>query len=189
MEIKNSNLKIAFNAKFGPNLTAYLAQNDFEKSLTKVKVFEKQFSDKFVEYLDENTILDLNKRNRLEIFNPNFSKIKMPLNIKLTSDFAKTILKQSQWLYNRAECVLFERIISSQIFKGKTFEQLRNFAQNSLSSPRRDYFEDTIVTAERILKENPSSKLTEYDYSRMRDIQLREFVESPEFQELMSKRN
>ena len=178
---------ISFNARLGANLKANLLKNDFGGSVRRLSKFEKLFQDTFEKQLDDNTVIELNKNNRLSISNMIAPKITYPLKLlSHEASLAKRILKECDLVYSNTEYNLFERIISKSVNSGKTMEEVSRFAE-TLNEYRRPYFTDLIGTAARILKENPDSKLTEYEFSVMINTQIREVVETPEFQNAMSQ--
>ena len=183
------NNSISFNARLGPNLKTYLLKNEFSNDIPHVEKFERLFSDTFSKYIDTNSYIERKPNGKFEIFNFAFPKIKVPIKISNRKDrtLAQNILNECSVAYGRAEYVLFQRFIASQVRKGKTLETIQKVGESALDNERKPYFMDLIETAKRILAENPKSKLDELDFSDMINIQLRETVETPEFQELIAK--
>ena len=71
---------------------------------------------------------------------------------------------------------------------GKTLEEV-GIIGKTLDKYKRPYFNDLIETASRILKENPKSKLTEFDFLEMINIQMQEIINTPEFQRAIANGN
>jgi hypothetical protein len=189
--LNNYNNSISFNARLGSNLKTFLLNNEFNGNTNQVEKFEKELSDKFVKYLDDNTFIEMKSNGKFEIFNPAFPKLKMPIKLspKTDTNITARLLNTHYLTYNRAEYILFQRFISSQKAKGKTLETIRDIGEKLLGKERKPYFTDLIEAASRILKENPKSKLNETDFSIMNDKILRELIEDPSFQALWAKSN
>ena len=136
-----------------------------------------------------NTYIERKPNGKFELFNMAFPKIKVPVKISQLKDktLAKKLLNECNIAYGRAEYVLFERYIASQVARGKSIDAIQKVGEDALDTNRKPYFMDLIETAKRILTVNPKSKLDELDFSDMINIQLRETIETPEFQEMMSK--
>ncbi len=185
-DYKNS---ISFNAKLGPNLKAYLLNNEFNGEPSHIKKFEKLFSDTFAKSIDTNTYIERKSNGKFELYNSAFPKIKVPINLSKRKDktLAHKLINECSLAYGRAEYLLFERYIASQVAHGKTLEKIQSVGEKALNSIRKPYFLDLIDTAKRILKENPKSKLDELDFSDMINIQMREIIDTPEFQDMISK--
>ncbi len=187
--LNNYNNSISFNARLGSNLKTFLLNNEFNGKIKRVEKFQDEFSDKFVKYLDDNTYIEMKSNGRFELFNPAFPKLKMPVKLSLKdgTNISTRLLNTHYLVYNRAEYLLFQRFISSQVAKGQTLETVKVIGERSLRKERKLYFTDLIEAASRILKVNPKSKLDETDFSIMNDIILRELIENPEIQAILSK--
>ena len=85
----------SFQAKLGKNLTQEL-KKEFKYNSTKLEKFEKIFQDAFKKNIDENTILDINKENKLMFSHSLFPRIKYCQNYKLPKDnfLGKRILNE-----------------------------------------------------------------------------------------------
>lgn len=178
MEISN-NYNLNFCAKFGPNLKSALLKNDFRGSKQKLTKFEDTFNKNFEEWLEKNSILELRKNGKFELSNPTFPEYKVIFNIaSKAKSLSEKLLKTHYLNFNYNECKLFKQIISKEIKKGKTLEELKAIAETKLvAGQRREYFSDFINLAKRIKAENPDSKLTDLEFSKMNDIVLRELLE------------
>ena len=178
MEISN-NYNINFGAKFGPNLRATLLKNDFGGSKQKLAEFEDTFSKNFEEWLEENTILELRKGGKFEISNPAFPNHRIIFNLVARAKTLSERLLNAHYLnFNYNECKLFKQIISKEVKKGKTLDELQAIANSKLTAgQRREYFNDFIGFAKRIKEENPNSELTELEFSEMSNRAMRELLE------------
>ena len=178
MEISN-NYNINFGAKFGPNLRATLLKNDFGGSKQKLAEFEDTFSKNFEEWLEENTILELRKGGKFEISNPAFPNHRTIFNLVARAKTLSERLLNAHYLnFNYNECKLFKQIISKEVKKGKTLDELQAIANSKLTAgQRREYFNDFIEFAKRIKEENPNSELTELEFSEMSNRAMRELLE------------
>ena len=79
--------------------------------------------------------------------------------------------------FNYNECKLFKQIISKEVKKGKTLEELKAIAETKLvAGQRREYFKDFIEYAQRIKAENPESELTEIEFLEMGNRTIRELL-------------
>jgi hypothetical protein len=183
------NSSIAFNAGIGTNLGNYLLKTEFDKDVSRLKKFEKLFEDTFSKNLDTNTVIERKNNGRFELFNSAFPKIKVPIKISQRGDrtLAQKLLSECNVAFARAEYVLFERYIASQSALGKSLDVIQKVGEEALDINRKPYFTDLIDTARRILQENPKSKLDEGDFSDMINIQLREIIETPEFQKMVAQ--
>ena len=177
MQINNTD-NLSFQAKFGPNLKSTLLKNDFGGSKQKLAEFEDTFSKNFEEWLEENTILELRKNGKYEISNPAFPSYKVIFNLVAKAKTLSEQLLNAHYLnFNYNECRLFKQIISKEVKKGKTLDELQKIANSKLTEgQRREYFNDFIDFAKRIKAENPESELTELEFSSMNDRVMRELL-------------
>ncbi|MBR6723548.1 hypothetical protein IKL64_08845 [bacterium] len=177
MEISN-NYNINFGAKFGPNLRATLLKSDFGGSKQKLNELEDTFSKNFEEWIEENTVLELRNNGKFELSNPAFPKYKVIFNLVSSAKTLSEKLLNAHYLnFNYNECKLFKQIISKEVKKGKTLEELKAIAETKLvAGQRREYFKDFLEYAQRIKAENPESELTELEFSQMGDRILREIL-------------
>lgn len=177
MQINNTD-NLSFQAKFGPNLKSTLLKNDFGGSKQKLAEFEDTFSKNFEEWLEENTILELRKNGKYEISNPAFPGYKVIFNLVARAKTLSEQLLNAHYLnFNYNECRLFKQIISKEVKKGKTLDELQKIANSKLTEgQRREYFNDFIDFAKRIKAENPESELTELEFSSMNDRVMRELL-------------
>ena len=145
MQINNTD-NLSFQAKFGPNLKSTLLKNDFGGSKQKLAEFEDTFSKNFEEWLEENTILELRKNGKYEISNPAFPGYKVIFNLVARAKTLSEQLLNAHYLnFNYNECRLFKQIISKEVKKGKTLEELQSIASSKLTAgQRREYFNDFI---------------------------------------------
>lgn len=179
---------VSFNAKLGNNLKNYLLKNDFAGDKKRLAKYEQIFCDTFEKNLDTNTVVEIAGNKRFKLYNLIAPKVTYPVKVYSRSEnpLSKRILTECNKVYSYAEYRLFERIVSKLVNSGKSIDEITELG-NKISEERKPYFDDMIKTADRILKENPQSKLTELEMAKMRDIQLRELIESDEFQQAMSK--
>ena len=177
MQINNTD-NLSFQAKFGPNLKSTLLKNDFGGSKQKLAEFEDTFSKNFEEWLEENTILELRRNGKYEISNPAFPGYKVIFNLVARAKTLSEQLLNAHYLnFNYNECRLFKQIISKEVKKGKTLDELQKIANSKLTEgQRREYFNDFIDFAKRIKAENPESELTELEFSSMNDRVMRELL-------------
>ena len=177
MQINNTD-NLSFQAKFGPNLKSTLLKNDFGGSKQKLAEFEDTFSKNFEEWLEENTILELRKNGKYEISNPAFPGYKVIFNLVARAKTLSEQLLNAHYLnFNYNECRLFKQIISKEVKKGKTLDELQKIANSKLTEgQRREHFNDFIDFAKRIKAENPESELTELEFSSMNDRVMRELL-------------
>ena len=182
------NNRISFNARLGANLKSKLLKEEFGGDVNRLKNFEMQFQDAVKEALDTNTILERNNNGHFQISNLIAPDITYPIKLFYRDKLLSQRILDQGWLkYLTTECRLFEKIVSKKFNSGKSMDELRELAAD-LNEIRRPYYTDVIDSAKRILKDNPNSKLTDLEFSEMNTIQLREIVESPEFQKLMSEK-
>lgn len=185
----NYNNSISFNARLGANLKLKLLNNEFGGNVKRLEKFEKLFRETSAKTLDTNTIIDINKSGRFIMSNSVAPKIIYPVKIMdKNKSLAHRIINECDKLYFTTEYRLFQRIISRGVRSGKSLDKVSKLAEK-FDDNRRPYFTDLIGTAERILKENPKSKLTETDFMVMINTQIREIVETPEFQQAMAEGN
>ena len=179
---------IRFEARLGPNLRQYLLVNEFGGNVSKVEKFERIFDKTFSENMDKNTVIERKPNGKFFLFHPNFNGIKIPLKISIKEGktLAQHLLNECSVAYGRAEYVMFQRFIAARVKKGESLDVIDK-SSKFLGRKRKPYFTDLIETAKRILAENPKSELDELDFSNMINIQMREIIETPEFQALMQK--
>ena len=184
----NYNSSISFNARLGAKLKATLLKNDFAGDIMRLEKFEKLFHDTFEKNIDTNTVVNVTTKGRFKLSNLIAPKIAYPVRLYSAKGkpLSQRILNECSKVYANTEYRLFQKIISTRVHEGKPIEQIAKLGEK-LDAHRRPYFMDLIGTASRILKENPNSKLSEYDFSDMINIQLREIIETPEFQQAMAK--
>jgi len=178
MEIKNNN--IYFGIKLGSNLQNTLKTGEFKSNPTVFAKFEKLFCDKFENTTEPHTTLEMNKRGGFEFYNPAFPKIKQAFKFfSNQKTLPEKILEESPIAYGACEYKLFQKIISTEVKKGKSIDKIMQKAQTLLSdSERKECFFDLINTAKRILKENPNAKLTEIEFSEMTNRELKYALEN-----------
>lgn len=181
--------QITFNARIGKNLKAYLCKSEFDGNMEKTEKFEKLFQDTFEAHIDTNTVLEINNRKKFYLYNSGLKGVKNSIKIfeRDGKTLAQRILHECSTAYSRAEYVLFEKYISSRVARGNTIAKISSVGKRCLDEERLPYFFDLVGTAERILRENPKSKLSESDFSDMINIQMMETVNSPEFQAQLAK--
>ena len=174
----NSYDNLSFQAKFGPNLKSTLLKKDFGGSKQKLAEFEDTFSKNFEEWIEENTILELRKSGKFEISNPAFPGHKIIFSLVSRAKTLSEQLLNAHYLnFNYNECKLFKQIISKEVQKGKTLEELQSIASSKLTAgQRREYFNDFIDFAKRIKAENPESELTELEFSEMSNRTMLELL-------------
>ena len=183
------NNSTSFNARLGANLRQKLLVNEFGGDTKRLEKFEKLFRDTFDKKIDTNSVVDISEGGRFKISNPIAPKITYTLNIlNRKKPLPQRILTECDRVYANAEYRLFQKIISKGVQSGKSIEQISKFSEK-LDDEIRPYFMDLIGTATRILKENPNSKLTELEFMDMINTQMREIIETPEFQQAMSNNN
>lgn len=177
MQINNYD-NLSFQAKFGPNLKSTLLKNELGGNTHKLAQLEDTFSRNFEEWLEENTVLELRKNGKFEISNPAFPAYKVIFNLVSKAQTLSEKLLNAHYLnFNYNECKLFKQIISKEVKKGKTLEELQSIANSKLTAgQRREYFNDFIGFAKRIKSENPNSELTELEFSQMNDRVMRELL-------------
>ena len=185
----NYNNPISFNACLGANLKQKLLVNEFGGDTKRLEKFEKLFRDTFDKKIDTNTVVDISENGRFKMSNPIAPKITYPVKIlNRKKSLAQRVLTECDKVYSSVEYRLFQRIISKKVQSGKSLEEISKLSKK-LDEHSRLYFMDLIGTASRILKENPNSKLSEFEFSDMITTQMREIIESPEFQKAMSNGN
>ena len=183
------NNSISFNARLGANLKQKLLVNEFGGDTKRFEKFERLFRDTFDKKIDTNTVVDISESGRFKISNPIGPKITYSLNIlNRKKPLPQRILTECDRVYANAEYRLFQKIISKGVRSGKSLEQMSKLSEK-LDDEIRPYYTDLIGTATRILKENPNSKLTELEFMDMINTQMREIIETPEFQQAMSNNN
>lgn len=178
---------ISFNARLGANLRLKLLNDDFGGDVKRLEKFEKLFNDTFEKKIDANTVVDITKGGRFSLSNLIAPKVTVPMNVLYKNkSLAQRMLHECDRVYASVEYRLFKKIISKKYNSGKSLEKISELSKK-LDKRARLYFMDLIGTAERILKENPDSKLTELEFLTMSNIQMQEIINSPSFQEAMAK--
>lgn len=177
MQINNTD-NLSFQAKFGPNLRSTLLKSDFGGSKQKLNELEDTFSKNFEEWIEENTVLELRNNGKFELSNPAFPKHKVIFTLVSRAKTLSEKLLNAHYLnFNYNECKLFKQIISKEVKKGKTLEELKAIAETKLvAGQRREYFKDFIEYAQRIKAENPESELTEIEFLEMGNRTIRELL-------------
>ena len=187
MEISSNNSGLYFGTRLGSNLKQYLKTYEFGECQYRMKKFEQVFHDTFDSSMEDTTVIEMNKRGGLDIINTVFPKFKMALKlIHKKGKLSENIMSEPAMNYGTSEYLLFQKIISGEVQKGKTLSQIKEIAEKNFSSERKDYFFDLLYAAERIRKENPHSKLSYLEFSAMNDRILRELVELPEIKKVLS---
>ena len=180
--------QITFTARIGKNLKMHLLNNEFYANPQRVEKFERMFYDTFKKNIDTNTVLEMDSRGKFYLYNIGLKGVKHSLKIFASGgNIANKILQECSTVFSRAEYVLFQKYISTNVLKGKSLEKIKAVGETKLNGVRKHHFNDLVGTAQRILKQNPESKLTEYEFSDMITTQIREVVETPEFQRAMSQ--
>lgn len=158
----------SFQAKLGKNLTQEL-RKEFKYNSTKLEKFEKIFQDTFKKNIDENTILDINKENKLMFSHSLFPRIKYCQNYKLPKDnfLGKRILNECSKTIGNGEYNLFQLIISTSIKNGGSLKKLLKISKKIKNNTSKQRFQDLLNVANLIKKENPKSKLTHNDFANM----------------------
>lgn len=157
-----------FKAKLGKNITQTL-RKEFEYNPVKLQKYEQLFQDTFKKNIDENTILDINKENKLMFSHTLFPRIKFCQNYKLPKNepLGKSIINQCSRTIGNGEYNLFQLIISTSINNGKSFNKLFKLSEKLENDSSKKSFQNLLNIATRIKKENPKSKLTFNDFSSM----------------------
>jgi len=163
-----NNSSTMFQAKLGKNITQTL-RKEFEYNPAKLQKYEQLIQDTFNKNIDKNTILDINKENKLMFSHTLFPRIKFCQNYKLPQNepLGKRILNQCSKTIANGEYNLFQLIISTSINKGKSFKMLFKLSEKLENSSSKKRFQDLLNIATRIKKENPKSKLTHNDFLTM----------------------
>ena len=185
----NYNNSISFNARIGANLRLKLLNDEFGGSAKRLEKFERLFHDTFEKHLDENTIIDITDAGRFRLSNLIDPKITYTMRaLYKEKPLAQRVLTMCHKIYANEENILFIKIISKKVKSGKSLEEIGKMAEK-LDKYKRPYLNDLIETASRILEENPYSKLTEFDFLEMLNIQLQEIINTPEFQKAIANGN
>lgn len=184
----NYNNTINFNARIGSNLKSHLIKNNFKGDLNKYSEFESAFKNSLLEFVDENTTIEMsdNKSKTLFLFHPAFRGFVSKLKIKLKIDADNLLQNTVKWDCCFAEKNMFRKIFLDYLNKGKTLAQIKGIAESALDSERRPYFDDYIDSAKRILQKNPKAKITEAELSCDMEENLRMLLSEPEIQTLLA---
>jgi len=168
MEIKNN--KIVFNAKPSNNILKRV-ETELNGDKTKVEKFVQLFEDVFEPHIDKNTVVDIDIHKNAFVFThqdfPNVkTRYKTQLNIRDT--FVHTVLQACSAELVRAEHKFFQSVIAKNINSGKTFKQLKQYANKVIQNPKsKEFFMNKLGIAKLIKKENPNSKLTASEFLDM----------------------
>ena len=163
-----NNSSTMFQAKLGKNITQTL-RKEFEYNPAKLQKYEQLIQDTFNKNIDKNTILDINKENKLMFSHTLFPRIKFCQNYKLPKNepLGKRIINQCSRTIGNGEYNLFQLIISTSINNGKSFNKLFKLSEKLENDSSKKSFQNLLNIATRIKKENPKSKLTFNDFSSM----------------------
>lgn len=162
---------ISFNAIPGHKMLKEV-NKEFSGDKAKLDKFKKVFENVYEQQTCKNTVIDIDKRGNLIYYNNCFPNIKycyktsgsnnLALSEKMINECPKTIA--------RGEHAYFHHVIAKLLKTGSSIEELRQKAnEENLGKP----FINLLSTAERILKENPKSGLTELDFNIM-DMKIAE---------------
>ncbi len=173
MEIQNKKIYVpSFRAKPGKHLIAYFSKNEFNADKSKIEKFEKLFSDAFANITDEETIIDINKKNNLIFSHFAFPNTKYCYKDSHAREISvRSILNECSKTIATGESKLFQHIIRSEIERGKSFEELKKIIETLIHEPKK--FLKTLYIAGRIKLKDPNSKLNNYEFNIM-DMEIAE---------------
>ena len=168
------NNNITFRAKPGARIIN-CAKKEFGNNPQKIEKYINLYSNTFSANLDKNTIVDLSKDNKYIFSHENFSGIKYVSNavLDIKSDMLQSLLQECPKTLARIEDKLFRTIISASIKQGKSIQDLYAAAAKIINDKSKKHFLDNLNLAELIIKENPNSKLSDWDFDNM-NIKLME---------------
>ncbi len=172
---------ISFGAKLGNNLMKKISK-EFDYDQNKINKYSKLFEDTFVSNIDENTVVDVNKSGYFVFSNSKYPQIKYQYkNSKLRAkNIVKVLLNECSKTFSNAENNLYKVVIGYHLRHGKSVQFLENFANSALiNSKSKKNFLENLDIAKRIIKENPDSKLSKYDFDYMLNKMMQEEAKTP----------
>lgn len=158
----------SFHAKLGNKLIKTV-QKEFNNDSNKMRKFEKLFTDTYEKNLDPNTVVDINDKRNWIFSHTAFPNIKFCKKNFLNKDksIAHNLITECTKVIGNGEFQLLRTIISKSANNGKNFDEIRKLSEKITNPKRKKDFLEEIAIAERIKKENPSSKLTLPEFTFM----------------------
>lgn len=178
MDIANNN--ISFQAKLGNNILKKV-NKEFCGDKLRVDKYVQLFEDTFASNIDKETVIDINKYDKLFFSHTAFPNVKYQNNSKVLvkNSFAKTLINECSRTFGGSERDLFKIIIIKYLNKGLGIQKLIQSADKISNPKSKESFFDSIKVAQRLEKEYPNSKITRKEFDYMQNIIMQEEVETP----------
>lgn len=174
------NTTLSFRAKVGSRLLNTVRQ-EFGGNQTKVDKFVDLFEKTFFNVLDENTVVNIDKKNRYVFSHLSFPKVSWVSKrlISHNPSISENIITECPKIFGVGEDLLFKNIVRKNTDKMYTGE-LEKFVKNEFKIPKNQKkFLEIINCAKRIKVESPEAKLTNIDFEIMENKILQERAEIP----------
>ena len=180
MEISNN---ISFSAIPGPEVLRRVGK-ECGGNEARVMKFEKIFKATFADNLDENTVIDVDKRKRLIFSHIKFPDVLFKSGQKLDegrgSNFPESMIMACPVTLKKLEHKMIRKIIADSINSGIGFNELSESVNvNIKNKSTKKYFLDNIKIAQRIKENNPKSTLTFDEFDEMEMIVFNELSKIP----------
>ena len=177
MDIHIKQQSTAFKARPGHTMLKFISK-EFNGDKNKIEKFKKLFENVHQQYTNKNTIIDIDSRGNLIYSNTSFPGIKYcyKTNSSHQSSLSEKLLNECPKTIASGENTFFHQVIVKLLKKGVLISELREKADTDLLGKS---FNNLLSIAERILKENPKSKLTKIEFdamdSKMVEEKMRKF--------------
>ena len=128
MELTVNN--VSFRAKIGKNLLKQI-DKEFGHDEFRVGKYVQLFDDTFVQNIDKETVVDINKNRNFIFSNDNFQGVKLQYysKMKQTNSVAKALINECSRIFGSGENILFKIIMSKYLAKGVDFCELKKLAE------------------------------------------------------------
>ena len=180
MEIYNN---ISFSAIPGPEVLRRVGK-DCGGNETRIKKFKEVFNATFIDDLDENTVVDVDKRKKFIFSHLKFPNIlynsKQKLDEGRGTDFQSSMIMACPVTLKKLEHKMIRKIIADSVNSGINFQELNKSVEANIENRKtKKYFLDNIKIAQRIKENNPKSKLTFDEFDEMEMIIFDELSRIP----------
>lgn len=180
MEISNN---ISFGAIPGAEILRRVSK-ECSGEETRVKKFITIFDKTFIDDLDKNTVVDVDRQERFIFSHKSYPNILYESKEKLDkgrgNDFQSAIIMACPVTLKKLEHKMIREIIAESINSGIDFQKLEQSVEaNIQNSGTKNYFLNNIKIAQRIKENNPKSKLTFNEFDEMEMIIFNELSETP----------
>ena len=157
---------------------------DCNSDETRINKFLNNFHKTFDNNLDENTVVDVDKKEQYV-----FSHLKFPgifyksdriLDRGRGNDFQSAVIMACPAVLESVEHKMIRTIIAESVKSGISFDTINKTADSNIKNKElKKYFLDNINIARRIKAENPESNLTLEEFDVMEMIIFEELAETP----------